>query len=144
MNKTTINRALCTPVLCAVALASLAHTATAQDKPDHEQDARPNTVTRVIPAVIENGVVITPQREEVIVLPPPVGYRALSAERPKTVTEIEVVEVPPRERWVRAPDVFRSVVARGGVWHTPEISVCWESMEPEFIEARLWTELAVT
>jgi len=144
MIKKTTNPTICARLLCAVTLASLAHTATAQDKPDTEEDARLNTVIRVIPAVIQNGIVISPEREEIVVIPPQARYKALNTEPPKTVTEVEVVKAPPQERWVRVPEVFRSVIARGGVWYTPELSVCWESMEPEFAEARLWTELAVT
>jgi|GEM_PF-1048715 len=159
MHKKTLYPTLWAGLLCAVACASLTPVASAQeDQPQKEpavetpdQPAPPRTVTRFVPAVIENGIIISPAREETITLPPvqykvipPARYTAIPTEPAPDVTGIKVFEDPVPERWVRAPEVFRSVVARGGVWYTPEISVCWESMDPEFAEARLWTELAVT
>lgn len=124
-----------------IGLACLLGTATAQDDANAGDKPPQRYVTKIIPAITENGVIISPQREERILIPSGAPGATRTPENTPEGTQ-DTARDP--DRWIGTPSVSRSVIARGGVWYSSDISVCWESMEPEFAEARLWTELAVT
>lgn len=109
-----------------------------------EQTPDIRMIERVVPAQIdETGKIIKPQQ------PLHERLRVPSKQTPSQIgdkpSDLTVLNPVFRDvsRWERGPSVYRSVVARGGVWYTPKIPVCWESLAPDFAEARKWTERAV-